>query len=130
MKQKKSTKKAFREYLNNMFYGNKYKNGKWKQVVLTNKDTIPCYNIIEQSPGKIILETRKGLYKYEYNEEGQGIYTKLTASGVEVLFDDRNESAGAKFADSDLIGIPMRVVVSDKSIPSISVNVSSNGCVA
>ena len=57
----------------------KYKNGKWKQVVLTNKDTIPCYNIIEQSPGKIILETRKGLYKYEYNEEGQGIYTKLTA---------------------------------------------------
>lgn len=31
MKQKKSTKKAFREYLNNMFYGNKYKNGKYGQ---------------------------------------------------------------------------------------------------
>lgn len=49
-------------------------------------------------------------------KKAEDIYTKLTASGVEVLFDDRNESAGAKFADSDLIGIPMRVVVSDKSI--------------
>jgi prolyl-tRNA synthetase len=35
---------------------------------------------------------------------------------VEVLFDDREVSPGEKFADSDLIGIPMRVVVSDKSI--------------
>jgi prolyl-tRNA synthetase len=32
------------------------------------------------------------------------------------LFDDRDEGAGSKFADSDLIGIPMRVVVSDKSL--------------
>ena len=44
------------------------------------------------------------------------LYKKLTDAHVEVLFDDREESAGAKFADSDLIGIPMRVVVSDKSL--------------
>lgn len=44
------------------------------------------------------------------------LYEKLTKEHVEVLFDDREESAGAKFADSDLIGIPMRVVVSDKSL--------------
>ena len=49
-------------------------------------------------------------------KKAEDIYAKLTSAGVEVLFDDRNESAGAKFADSDLIGIPMRVVVSDKSI--------------
>ncbi len=44
------------------------------------------------------------------------IYGTLTARGVEVLFDDRDVSAGEKFADSDLIGIPMRIVVSDKSL--------------
>lgn len=44
------------------------------------------------------------------------LYDTLTSRGVEVLFDDREASAGEKFADSDLIGIPMRVVVSDKSL--------------
>jgi prolyl-tRNA synthetase len=44
------------------------------------------------------------------------LYKKLTDNHVEVLFDDREEQAGSKFADSDLIGIPMRVVVSDKSL--------------
>lgn len=44
------------------------------------------------------------------------VYKKLTSQHVEVLFDDREEQAGSKFADSDLIGIPMRVVVSDKSL--------------
>jgi prolyl-tRNA synthetase len=36
-------------------------------------------------------------------------------AGVEVLFDDRDIRAGEKFGDSDLIGIPTRVVVSDKN---------------
>lgn len=44
------------------------------------------------------------------------IYDTLIKNHVEVLFDDREGSAGEKFADSDLIGIPMRVVVSDKSL--------------
>lgn len=46
----------------------------------------------------------------------ESIYTTLASSGVEVLFDDREVSPGEKFADSDLIGIPIRVVVSDKSL--------------
>lgn len=52
----------------------------------------------------------------ETYKKAEELYKKLTDVGVEVLFDDRDLSAGAKFADSDLIGIPMRVVVSDKSI--------------
>ncbi len=45
------------------------------------------------------------------------IYTELNEKGVEVLFDDRVESsAGEKFADADLIGIPVRVVVSKRSL--------------
>jgi ligand-binding sensor domain-containing protein len=54
-----------------------YKNGNWKQIALTNKDTVKCNNLIEEVPGVILLETRKGIYKYTYNEEGQGSYTKL-----------------------------------------------------
>ncbi len=43
------------------------------------------------------------------------LYKKLSDSGVEVLFDDRDVSPGEKFADSDLLGIPTRVVVSEKN---------------
>ena len=38
------------------------------------------------------------------------VYADLTAAGVEVLFDDRNERAGVKFKDADLIGIPIQIV--------------------
>ena len=55
-----------------------YKNGNWKQLVLDNKDTVRCGNVLEVVPGTIVLETRKGLYKYVYNTEGQGVYTKLS----------------------------------------------------
>jgi prolyl-tRNA synthetase len=43
------------------------------------------------------------------------IYLQLQAAGVEVLFDDRDLSAGEKFATCDLIGIPIRLVVSPKT---------------
>ncbi len=52
----------------------------------------------------------------ETYKQAEALYTKLTASHVEVLFDDRELQAGEKFADSDLLGIPMRVVISDKSL--------------
>jgi len=44
------------------------------------------------------------------------LYTQLTDAGVEVLYDDRDERAGVKFADADLIGIPYRITVSDRSV--------------
>lgn len=43
------------------------------------------------------------------------VYEKLEQNKVEVLFDDRNIGAGEKFADADLIGIPVRLVVSGKT---------------
>lgn len=48
--------------------------------------------------------------------EAEKIYADLQAKGIEVLYDDRDASAGQKFADADLIGIPYRVVVSKKSL--------------
>jgi len=43
------------------------------------------------------------------------IYEDLKAEGVDVLWDDRKTGAGEKFADADLIGIPVRIVISDKT---------------
>jgi prolyl-tRNA synthetase len=51
----------------------------------------------------------------EIRDWADGLYTTLKAAGVEVLYDDRDARPGEKFADSDLIGIPYRVVVSRKT---------------
>ena len=50
----------------------------------------------------------------EIKDWTDGIYTALQARGVEVLYDDRDARPGNKFADSDLLGIPYRVVASKK----------------
>ncbi len=49
-------------------------------------------------------------------KEADALYETLTNKGVEVLCDDRDLRAGEKFADADLIGIPTRVVVSEKTM--------------
>jgi prolyl-tRNA synthetase len=49
---------------------------------------------------------------------GEEVYKTLEANGIEVLFDDRDVRAGEKFADSDLIGIPTRVIVGSKTLES------------
>lgn len=51
------------------------------------------------------------------------IYERLLKAGAEVLYDDREATAGVKFADADLIGIPNRLVVSPKTLQSDSVEV-------
>lgn len=42
------------------------------------------------------------------------LYTELMSRGIEVLYDDRDERPGKKFADAELMGIPMRLTVSDR----------------
>ncbi len=53
------------------------------------------------------------------------IYDSLTAKGVEVIFDDRIVSAGVMFSDADLLGVPMRVVVSPRNLKENCVEVSA-----
>ena len=57
------------------------------------------------------------------NAHALQIYNNLRAQGVEVLYDDRNESAGKKLNDADLIGIPLRVLVSKKTLEKNGVEV-------
>ena len=51
------------------------------------------------------------------------IYNELAAAGVDVLLDDRKERAGVKFKDCDLIGYPLRVTVSPKTLDSGNVEI-------
>ena len=54
----------------------------------------------------------------EVIKQADVLYDRLTAAGVQVIYDDRDLRAGEKFADADLLGIPYRVVVSDKTAAS------------
>ncbi|MCY4351010.1 MAG: proline--tRNA ligase [Thiotrichales bacterium] len=49
-------------------------------------------------------------------EAAEKLYADLTAAGVEVLFDDRQVRPGVMFADSELIGIPWRIVIGDRGL--------------
>ncbi len=54
----------------------------------------------------------------------ESLYAELSARGVDVLFDDRDERPGVKFKDADLIGLPVRVVVGAKSLAEGKVEIS------
>jgi prolyl-tRNA synthetase len=54
-------------------------------------------------------------------EAAEAIYAELCAANIEVLFDDRPESPGIKFNDADLIGIPLRIVISTRTLKTNSV---------
>ncbi len=58
---------------------------------------------------------------------GEEIYKELLAAGIEVLLDDRDERPGFKFKDADLIGIPLRVSVGEKSLAKGEVELKPRG---
>ncbi|MDD5648550.1 MAG: proline--tRNA ligase [Dehalococcoidia bacterium] len=54
-------------------------------------------------------------------QAAEKLYAELTSAGIEVLLDDRPESPGVKFNDADLIGIPLRIVISARTLKTSSV---------
>lgn len=60
----------------------------------------------------VLLSGKNGLP----DAAAQSLAEQLSAAGLEPLFDDRPESAGVKFADADLIGLPLRLTVSERSL--------------
>ena len=59
----------------------------------------------------------------EVKSASNNIYNDLKSKGYEVLYDDRDESAGIKFNDSDLIGLPVIVIVGNKNLSSGNVEI-------
>ncbi len=57
-------------------------------------------------------------------EVADGLYQQLQDAGIEVIYDDRKVSAGNMFSDADLLGVPVRVIVSPKTIKRGAVEVS------
>lgn len=65
------------------------------------------------APARVYLVRIGGEQAIKHADE---LYDELTEAGIEVLYDDRDERPGTKFADSELMGIPRRVTVSDRLI--------------
>jgi len=61
----------------------------------------------------------------DVEQHSEQLYRGLVTAGVEVLFDDRLESAGVKFNDADLLGLPLRLTVSPRTLSSQSVELKA-----
>lgn len=85
--------------------------GAWVEVSHDEKGII--WNKVIAPFDVHLVEIRNS--KSEIRDRAKQIYDKLRDAGIEVLWDDRDLSAGEKFADADLVGIPVRLVVSDKT---------------
>lgn len=64
-----------------------------------------------------------GVDKPEVKKVADKIYEDLQSKGIDVLYDDRDVSAGEKFGDSDLIGIPTRYTISEKTLKENSIEI-------
>jgi prolyl-tRNA synthetase len=66
-----------------------------------------------------VVVTVTNIKQPELKDAGERLYADLRAAGLEVLLDDRDERAGVKFKDADLIGIPYRITVGKKTTEGI-----------
>lgn len=60
-------------------------------------------------------------------KEADKLYEKIRESGIEVLYDDRPETAGVKFNDTDLLGIPLRLVIGSRNLTHNNVELKLRG---
>jgi len=70
---------------------------------------------ISVAPYQVHLVRLAGRADDETRATADRLYTDLQAAGVEVLYDDRDETPGVKFNDADLIGLPIRLTISERS---------------
>ncbi|KTD26059.1 proline--tRNA ligase [Legionella israelensis] len=68
------------------------------------------------APFQLVIVPLNGHRSQQVKEQAELLYQQLSALGIDVLLDDRNERAGVLFADNDLIGIPHRLVVSERNL--------------
>jgi prolyl-tRNA synthetase len=63
----------------------------------------------------------------EVMKRAEQIYAALTAQGIDVILDDRNERPGVKFKDSELVGFPIRIGIGEKSLAKGEVEIKPRG---
>jgi prolyl-tRNA synthetase len=68
------------------------------------------------APYQVHIVLLRGKGSPQAEETADHLYTNLQATGIEVLYDDRDESPGVKFNDADLIGLPVRLTVSERAL--------------
>lgn len=73
-------------------------------------------NIAPYQVHLITLNTKDTAVEERIQNVAEELYTDLHEKGIDVLWDDRAQSPGAKFADADLMGMPLRLVISEKSL--------------
>ena len=76
------------------------------------------------APYEVILTTLNAANE-EVTAMAEKLYEELRAAGLEVLYDDRAESAGVKLNDADLLGMPVRVLVSPRGLKGGTVEVKA-----
>ncbi len=77
------------------------------------------------APFEIALLPMQMHKSYRVKQAAEQLYGELCTAGYDVLFDDRKERPGIMFADSDLIGIPHRVVVSESGLDNGTIEYKS-----
>lgn len=75
------------------------------------------------APWEVVVSPLR-LEDNQVKQKADNLYASLKNAGVDVLYDDRNVSAGIKFADSELLGVPVRVVISPRSLAENKVEIS------
>ena len=68
------------------------------------------------APFQVVILPLNGHKSHRVKEAAEALYETLTAAGVAVLLDDRNQRPGVMFADAELLGIPHSVVLSDRGL--------------
>ena len=79
------------------------------------------------SPWQVHINALNGGKIPEVRETAEKLYNDLTLAGIEVLYDDRDEQAGAQFADADLFGIPLRMIIGAKHLKDGNIEVKRRG---
>jgi len=67
------------------------------------------------------------LKEEEVRKTAEALYETFVQNGIEVLFDDRDERPGSQFSDADLIGAPLRVIVSMRNLEKGEVEIKRRG---
>jgi len=82
------------------------------------------------APFRVVVVPINAPKSQRVRETSERLYAELVAAGVDVLLDDRDERPGVKFADTELIGVPHRVVVGDRGLEAGKLEYRHRGAAA